>query len=188
MPQSGWTSIGSDDLGEIAENCELCGQDIRYVFAIEHPAWVAMAVGTDCCDRLTGNSEASTYQDAYLKKVEARKRFVGSKRWETLANGDFHIRQQKIDVVIRSDGNEFVIFMDQAEGKRRYDSILEAKIRVFDTINSGEAKEFLDRRMDQRTKKLQESIFGSQGVKLDSKFLTDGLVKLLQTNTSQRNR
>lgn len=185
MPQSSWTCIGTDDLGEIADNCELCGQDIRYVFAIEHPSWSPMAVGTDCCDRLTGNSEASTYHDAYLKRVDARKRFVGSKRWKTLANGDFRIRQQKIDVVIKKSASEFLIFMDQAEGKGRYGSLLEAKIRAFDTINSGEAREFLDRRRDKRNKKLQEQIFTTHGVRIDAKFLTDGLAKLLKTNTSQ---
>jgi len=95
MPQSGWQWIGTDDLGDIADNCELCGQDIRYVYAIIHPNWGAMAVGTDCCDRLTGTTEAAEYHDRYMKTVDMRKRFVVSKRWKVLSNDDLYIKTKK---------------------------------------------------------------------------------------------
>ena len=58
-PQSGWQLLGSDDLGDLIGNCELCSTELRYIYAIYHEAWGAMAVGTDCCDRLTETTTAS---------------------------------------------------------------------------------------------------------------------------------
>ena len=154
MPQSGWEWIATDDLGDVMENCELCGQDIRYVYAIRHPNWGSMAVGTDCCDRLTETTDASEYHERYLKTVDMRKRFVSSKRWKALPNGDLYIRQKGIEVSICADESKFIIVMDGARGKAEYDSVLDAKIRAFDSINSGEALTYLARHRKRELKRI----------------------------------
>jgi hypothetical protein len=81
MPQSDWVLVASDDLGDMCGECEYCGTELRYIFAIVHPKWGSMAVGTDCCDRLTVTREASEYHESYIKKREQRVRFLNSKRW-----------------------------------------------------------------------------------------------------------
>lgn len=146
MPRLGWNWVGVDDLGDLAGSCELCGTKIRYVYAIEHQAWGAMAVGTDCCDKLTQTSEASEHHEKYLKTIDARKRFVVSKRWKVRADGTHQIKQKGIHVEVREHEDGFGIAMNHIAGKQRFESLLDAKIKVFDLIRSGEAQEFLERR------------------------------------------
>ena len=155
MPQNGWIWLATDDLGDILDNCEDCGQDIRYVYAIIHPNWGSMAVGTDCCDRLTGTADAGEYHDRYLKQIDMRKRFVSSKRWKASPDGDLCIRQKGINVSIKTAGNKFVIQMDDATGKVEYASVFDAKIKVFDLIASGDAAAYLARRRERKIQRLQ---------------------------------
>lgn len=172
MPQSGWQWIGTDDLGDITGNCEQCGKDIRYVYAIVHPNWSAMAVGTDCCDRLTGTTEAAEYHHRYLKAVDARKRFVGSKRWKEGSDGSLQIRQKRIDVAIRALGAKYLVFLNELRGRTEYDSIIDAKIRIFDLIESGEADAFLARRRKREIDRLRRQMNSSFGVRRITKFRT----------------
>jgi hypothetical protein len=143
MPRNGWSWIGVDDLGDLDGSCELCGAAIRYVYAIEHASWGAMAVGTNCCDKLTQTNEASEHHTEYLKAIDARKRFVTSKRWKVLTDGTHLVRQKGICVEIKEYEDGLGITMDNIAGKQRFDNLLDAKIRVFDAIHSGEAQKFL---------------------------------------------
>ena len=145
MPQSDWILIGSDDLGELGGNCEYCGTELRYIFAIVHPKWGAMAVGTDCCDKLTLTSAASEYQDNYLKVREKRRRFLASPRWS--AGSDYWtIKQDGIVVWIQQNGASFSISMNDVDGRGEYETLTDAKLKVFDLIVSGEAAKFLEKR------------------------------------------
>lgn len=145
MPQSGWILVGTDDLGDLCGNCECCGTDLRYVFAIVHPHWRALAVGTVCCDRLTATTEASEYHNHQKKLSEARKRFLSSRRWSAEA-GDWTIKQRGIAVRVSRSKEKFFISMNGANGKRSYDTLFEAKLRVFESIESGEAIAYLQER------------------------------------------
>ncbi|WPZ04554.1 hypothetical protein T8S45_03165 [Blastomonas marina] len=146
MPRHGWNWVGVDDLGDLAGNCELCGTEIRYVYAIENAAWGAMAVGTDCCDKLTQTREASEHHEKYIRMIDARKRFVASKRWKVSADGTHYITQKGVHVEVREHDDGFGIAMNYIPGKQRFESLLDARIKVFDSIRSGEVHEFLKRR------------------------------------------
>lgn len=143
MPRNDWKWVGVDDLGEPAGDCELCGTSIRYVYAIEHHSWGAMAVGCDCCDKLTQSSEASEHHRTYLKKVDARKRFVSSKRWKTASDGSLFILQERLNFQIRRDEAGHFIVLERIAGRGRFDMLIEAKMKVFDLIQSGEARAFI---------------------------------------------
>ena len=172
MPRNGWELIGCDDLGDVIENGELCGTDIRYVYAITHRNWSSMAVGTDCCDRLTGTAVASDHHDRHIKTIDMRKRFVDSNRWKAIANGDLRIRQKGIEIFIRSAGDQFVIQMDDAMGKAKYDTILDAKLKAFNSINSGDAAEYLARRRQRQLAKLRDAMIRRHGPRLVARFKT----------------
>lgn len=163
MPQSGWDLIGCDDLGDVGGNCELCGTDIRYIYAISHESWGSMAVGTDCCDRLTGSAEASEHHARHLKTVDMRKRFVNSKRWQYLESGAIKITRKGITVLIHSDGDKFIIQLNDVIGREKHDSLLDAKIKAFEVIESGEASEFLNRRREKQRAKLREELLSLRG-------------------------
>lgn len=157
MPQTGWTLLATDDLGGLYGSCELCGTELRYVYAIEHPNWGAMAVGTDCCDNLTGTTEASEYHARMIKQRDKRKRFVGSKKWQKFASGSIAIVRAGIQVCISRRGDKFRLSMDDAQGKVDYDTELDAKIKAFDLIESGNAADFLSsRRAKLRERRRQE--------------------------------
>ena len=142
MPQSDWILIGSDDLGELSGECDDCATELRYVFLIMHPKWGVMAVGTDCCDRLTLTKEASEYHATVVKLRERRARFLSSKRWKE-DSGVWSFKQKGIHVCICPDNGKFRVSMDGAKGKAEYDNLFDAKLRVFDTIESGEAADYL---------------------------------------------
>lgn len=145
-PKNGWECIGSHDLGDLTGNCELCGTDLRYLYLIQHPNWPTMEVGTDCCDNLTGSLEASEHLEAHKKQADRKKRFVSSPRWKTKPFGELAIKQTGIAVAIVKVGEAFKIIMDGATGKTEYASLLDAKMRVFESIDSGEAAKFLEAR------------------------------------------
>jgi hypothetical protein len=56
-PSSEWHLVSVDDLGELAENCDLCDTEIRYKHLIIHEKFGEMTVGSDCCDNLTKESQ-----------------------------------------------------------------------------------------------------------------------------------
>ncbi|RNJ63176.1 MAG: hypothetical protein EDM03_01740 [Porphyrobacter sp. IPPAS B-1204] len=88
---------------------------------------------------------ASEYHAKYIKLVEARKRFVSSKRWTSDGHGSLSIMQKGIVVRIAQMDDGFAITMNGKTGKLRFGSVLDAKIRVFNVIASGEAGQFLQR-------------------------------------------
>ncbi len=146
LPAHGWIWMGVDDLGEMAGNCELCGTGIRYVHAVQHCDWRSLAVGTECCDKLTGTLAASEHLERHSREVEARKRFVDSKRWKLRADGGSYIRDNGIFAVIFEIDEKFLISIDHVHGKRRFDSLISAKIELFQLLKSGKAQEFLAKR------------------------------------------
>jgi len=155
MPQTGWELFGSDDLGDLVGSCELCGTELRYVYAIAHPQWSALAVGTDCCDKLTGNTIASEYHENYLKMCDKRKRFVDSPKWKSDLRGGFYIKRDGINIKIRLLDGVYRISLDEANGKIDYKSVLDAKISAFRLIDSGDAAIYLeDRRLRKNLRKI----------------------------------
>jgi len=135
--------VGEDDLGGLDGVCDNCGIEIRYVFFIEHPKWNSMAVGTDCCDFLTGNSEATERR----RLVDRKKRFVSSSRWKSLPHrSGAVISQTGIQLEIRKTNEQFQIFVDGISGKQRFSTELEARSTTFDLLSAGTIQDFLNRR------------------------------------------
>ena len=143
MPKSGWECVGSDDLGDLNGNCELCGTQLRYLYLVQHPNWPAMEIGTDCCDKLTGSSEASEHLDTHKKRTDKLKRVVASPRWRRHSAGGIWIKQKGIAVRIVKRADSYKIRMERAEGKGNYPTLLDAQIKVFESIESGEAPQYL---------------------------------------------
>ncbi|WP_444905433.1 HNH endonuclease [Microbulbifer sp. SSSA008] len=136
-PKNGWEYGGDDDLGDLCGTCELCGSAIRYVFYVSHENWPTMEVGTVCCDNLTGTETAS----ALRRKEDRRAKFINSPRWKE-SGGELHIRQKKIDVIVFSCGAGYRLRMNGVSGKSKYLTAEEAKAKVFEFIDSGEAEDF----------------------------------------------
>lgn len=146
MPRTGWDHFGCcDDLGDIIGNCELCGTSIRYVFPIYHPKWGTLEVGEICCDHLTSAAFATEFMEQHTKRMGRRTRFVSSTRWFKSRSGAPSIIQKDILVSVVSDDRQFRLQMNGTLGKLKFGSVLEAKIKAFSIIESGEARAYLER-------------------------------------------
>jgi len=140
-PEHGWDFIGEDDLGGLHGNCERCGTEIRYAFHVHHPHWEPITVGTVCCDDLTSTKLASKFR----KFDERLKRFYKSHRWKYIGD-DCLIKQKRIDIRIYKLSDGYKIQMGATKGVTVYPSIDDAKRRVFEFIESGEADGFFKNR------------------------------------------
>ena len=136
-PETGWELTCEDDLGGLDGTCDRCGTEIRYVFHVQHPHWEPISVGTFCCDDLTGTKLASEAR----KQDERLKRFLVSKRWNE--QGYIHsIKQKKTEIEIYPEGNGFRVRIGQVAGKKIYQTVESAKMRIFEFFDEGEDEKF----------------------------------------------
>jgi hypothetical protein len=140
-PRTGWEYISEEDLEDLVGKCDYCGTDLRYLFTIYHEKWGCMEVGTICCDMLTESKSASAFQRAQKRREDRKKRFVESARWKS-KNGVFKIKQMGFEVEICKKENDYIIIMNDKQGKRNYKNIMDAKVKVFSVIESGEADKY----------------------------------------------
>lgn len=145
MPQSGWELVASDDLEDLVGSCEACNTDIRYTYLIQHEKWPAMEVGTVCCDRLTGTSIASDHLKSLIAGNAKIKRFVSSRRWREDPLVGWCIKQSGFSVCIAQNEGKFRISINGISGNKQFESLVDAKIRVFSAIDSGQAAKFLSK-------------------------------------------
>lgn len=138
LPSSGWRLVCEEDLGELNASCDLCRTSLRYVFTVHHPHWEPLNVGTDCCDRLTDTkivSERMIYK-------ERLKRFQESSRWKQ-SGRRLRIHQKDIYVDIVTIEKGFIVYMNRVRGNKIYQTIDEAKTKIFQTIEDGTAQKYI---------------------------------------------
>lgn len=108
------------------------------MFYIQHEKWEPMSVGTDCCDNLTGTTEATEHR----KMLDRRKRFLYSKRWKLTSLGLLLQQGRALKIEIRPDDNSFRIYMNGVRGGRTFNTEEAAKAFPFELIENGEAQKF----------------------------------------------
>lgn len=167
MPTDGWTFIGKDDLGDLCGQCDNCDTKLRYTHLITHPNWGSMEVGIDCCDKLTETTEASDLHRDYINRLNRRKSFVNSPRWIRLKDKSMSIDHKDIFLMInQTKEGKFRIALNNVNGKKDYETFLDAQIKAFDFIEDGAAAAYLD----ERQRKVGEQR-KSDGMPSLSKFL-----------------
>jgi hypothetical protein len=108
-----------------------------------------MEVGEDCCDNLTCSTEASTHMESKRRYISRLKRFVQSSRWQRVPGG-VHLRQRKIDLEVAQVGDVFCLRMNGFKGKLMFTSLVSAKAKAFELIESGEIASFLRKAEENR--------------------------------------
>lgn len=144
-PDSEWEFTGQDDLGGLYGICDVCNANIRHVFFVQHPDWDPMAVGVNCCDKLTNTTTASEHS----RLNDRVDRFLCSTRWRK-ENGKYLIIQKQYNIKIVPETEGFRIFMNSTKGDSVYTTLDDAKKRVFSFIQSGDADKFFKRRAKSR--------------------------------------
>lgn len=144
-PLVGWILHGVEDLGGPHGHCQRCNKEIRYVCAIHHEKWGTLEVGSDCCDKLTGNSLASEEQQKINRHLRRKTSFIKSKRWEVSQNRQ-SITQDSIRITILFRDETYFIRVAETNGKQRFKSLVEAKGFVFEQLESGHLRKFVERK------------------------------------------
>ncbi|MBK9391888.1 MAG: HNH endonuclease [Bacteroidetes bacterium] len=143
-PQFGWEYVCDEDLEELVGTCENCGNDIRYVFTIQHEKWGTMEVGTYCCDKLTDSDVASNLMESLTSYRGRLRRFIDSSRWK-LDNDTHTIRQGQFNIEIREDQQNFNLKIHTLESKKIYHTLSDAKSKAFEVIDSGQLIQYCDK-------------------------------------------
>ena len=141
-PKFGWEYQGDEDLGDLIGTCDNCGTSLRYVFYVFHKNWGSMEVGTNCCDSLTDSKIASNLMESQHRYDDREERFLKSKRWKQEIK-THKIRQGIFDIEIKQIDLAFFIQIQGCKSKIPYVSIVDAKLKVFNVIESGALIEYL---------------------------------------------
>lgn len=148
----GWLLLWMNDEGELSENCRspmsppkhVCHEPIRYVFTVWHAQWGFVDVGTVCCDRMTGTSEATELAKA--RTLEKREKFIRSERWRERGKST-RIKRNGIEVYVFPWSGRYRIRMRRGQetvlGRRLFDTQRAARSAAFDAIESGAADRLL---------------------------------------------
>jgi len=81
-PNSGWTLISIEDLGDLIGTCERkgCGTDIRYEHLTYHPKWGHKTVGSTCIEYLTQEDQFLSHE--VLKVFRKVSDFINKSEWK----------------------------------------------------------------------------------------------------------
>ncbi|MGM9811107.1 MAG: HNH endonuclease [Paludibacteraceae bacterium] len=91
MPKDGWIYDDEYDTEEYgSEQCELCGNDLRYVHTLHHPNWGMIMVGCDCANSLMIGSKADEQRKERMRRARKYKTFMESPMWQKRGNGYFY--------------------------------------------------------------------------------------------------
>lgn len=153
-PKAGWELVGYDDLGDLVGFCDYCGTQIRYVFMIQHAKWMTLEVGEFCCDDLTATECASSLMHFRRRYLDRRKRFASSNRWMIDRSGILQVRQHGISVAVIPTNSRYKLRLNGKMGRLTFASALEAKVKAFDVIESGEAIRYF-KKLELRTHRHQ---------------------------------
>lgn len=144
LPKTGWTLIGWDDFGELAEVCEVCGADLRYVYYLSHQETArVIGVGEVCCDNLTGAEGA-----AELRKLQHRlSAFIHSPRWKSSREGEI-IVQKGWQVRIAAEPGGYRIYINAQQGRELYLTLESAQEKVFRVIEDGSLARYVQKQAE----------------------------------------
>ncbi|WP_266367797.1 HNH endonuclease [Tellurirhabdus rosea] len=146
MPKHGWEYVGDEDLGDLVGKCECCGSSLRYIYYILHQDWGVLEVGTHCCDLLTDSNIASNLKESRQRYEERRERFLSSSRWKQ--NEEILvIKQLGYFIEIRMNGQMFSITINGKRSYKTYQTIDDAKSKVFEVIETGKLMEYFNRNL-----------------------------------------
>ncbi len=81
-PDSGWTLVSIEDLGDLNGICERkgCGHEIRYKHVAYHPIWGYKSLGSTCVEHLTKEDQSLSQEVLIIfKKISG---FLSKSTWE----------------------------------------------------------------------------------------------------------
>lgn len=145
VPHKGWTCIGSEDLEEPSQICEMCESvEIRYVHQMEHPEYPAiLSVGCVCAEHMEGDYAGPREREATLRKASRRRSNWQKRTWNFSQGGTYYLNTDGFNLQVyavsgRSPGWMIAVVnrssLQRRRGRKSYKSADEAKRAAFDAL------------------------------------------------------
>lgn len=172
-PTSGWEYVGFNDLGDMSGECEYCHTELRYEHILYHKKWGYLTTGEQCANNLTTTDIASENEKERRRIADNQSRFIQSHKWKVYAtkNGGYghflhqdsfkikiweHTRDCEIEVeynqrniYYQNDGHGHWVKLPR--GKRRFNSVTDAKAHVFRMLENGTLEKYIRKKYPSRS-------------------------------------
>lgn len=147
LPRKGWRLVDVIDTEDIANECEWCGTNIRYVHYLVHDEDnLVSTCGCICAEHLTQDYVNPRKMEKKLKSEVANKKRKLKKRAEDRElfplyfkkneKGNYwHKFERRIFILIFKSGNGFRLKIGDEWGKKFYESWYDAARTAFDYVN-----------------------------------------------------
>ena len=103
VPQSGWSLLRVEHLGEASATCEVCANvGLRHVHNIAHPRYSGpLTVGEDCAGHMCDDLKTPHRAQRRLKDRAARRQRRTEAKRAASTNGRGHAHQRRPDLRLR---------------------------------------------------------------------------------------
>lgn len=139
IPKKGWVCKTVEDLGlGNYEPCEMCGNEIvRYIHVMQHVNYPEVVnAGCVCAGKMTDDYYGARLRDAAAKKKASRKSYWLKRKWKVRPNGTHALKFQGQSVGVCYYNSKWSYFIHRQFSDRSFDSLSEAKLALFDRLNS----------------------------------------------------
>ena len=153
FPRKGWRCVGVVDLKDNADDdgtfeygtCEACGREqIRFVHTMSHEAFPReIDVGCICAGHLEEDYAAPRERERKAATRAGRRSRWLSRKWTVSKNGNSYLKIE--GYLVGTSADKFHLGMwrywiknpagEYVENRRRYDSIREARLAIFDELS-----------------------------------------------------
>lgn len=144
VPRKGWEWVGSEDLGDDRQTCEMCEfAEIRYVHFARHDNYPeTLEVGCVCIEHMTEDyTGPRRHEKSMRNSARRRANFPDRKQWRTSRNGNPHIDLDGHHVVITPRGGGWAVSINPPGcpgewigGRKVYANERAAKLGAFDGV------------------------------------------------------
>lgn len=84
VPKSGWTCVRVEDLGDLAEVCQMCEvEPIRFAHLLRHPTHAQLLTGCICAGQLTGDPTLARAMNVAARNRARRRATWIARPWRT---------------------------------------------------------------------------------------------------------
>lgn len=142
MPHRGWVNVGTEDLGENTQICEMCESvEIRFAHYEEHPDYPeTLIVGCICAEHMECDYAAPRDREKRLKGAVRRRKSWEKRRWKRSAKGNSYMALEGFRITIMAKTHGWIIAIANQQtntarfGSKVYGTEDAAKAAAFDAL------------------------------------------------------
>ena len=146
VPHKGWACVGSEDLEEPSQLCEMCESvEIRYAHFMQHPDYPeSLTVGCVCAEHMEGDYVNPRQREKRLKGLARRRQSWSKRQWRLSGKGNPYLNTEGFNLTVfqvaDQKGSYWSVKVSRRStgasqmGHRRYDCMEDAKKAALDAL------------------------------------------------------